>query len=227
VNGSKLNQRTGEDAEMKTRTTRILATTLAATVALTATAWTPASAETRIRTKPDRPVVVEYPVKAKKHKQVKVIKNRGAQARHIQNAQHERYGKVRFRIDRAPRSVIVRPVYTGAFVINRPRFVVVRPVPVWVHRPSRSSVAVSVRFGKVVLAAATAERTPHFGCNFCDAHFRRYGAWEQHVMSCAHWRSPVRVIAVPWDDGDVEYFRQQAFDTYWEDEHVSVTYRDW
>jgi hypothetical protein len=227
VNGSNLNQRTGEDAEMKTRTTRILATTLAATVALTATAWTPATAEKRARTKPNRAVVVEYPVKAKKHKQVVVKKNRRAQTRHIHNARHERYGKVRFRIDRAPRRVIVRPVYAGAFVINRPRFVVVRPVPVWVQRPSRSNLTVSVRFGKVVLAAATSERAPRFGCNFCDAHFGRYGAWERHVMNCAHWRSPVRVIAVPWDDGDVEYFRQQAFDTYWEDERVCVTYRDW
>ena len=86
---------------MKTRTRRLLATTLAATVALTATAWTPAGAEKRIRTKPDRPVVVEYPVTVKKHQKIKVKKNRRAPARYAHNARYERYGKVRFRIDRA------------------------------------------------------------------------------------------------------------------------------
>lgn len=209
---------------MKTRTTRILATTLAAAVALTATASIPARAETRFRTKPQRPVVVEYPAKMKQ-KKVKVVRARRAEVRQVQISHAERYGKVRFRIDRAPGHVIVRPIYAGAFVINNPRYVVVRPVPVWVHRPGLAA-RVSVRFGNVVLAAATAEQTPHFGCNFCDAHFVRYSDWERHVMSCAHWRSPTRVIALPWDDGDIEYFREQAFDAYWDGQHTCVTLRN-
>jgi hypothetical protein len=209
---------------MSTRTTRILATSLAATVALTATAWTPAGAEKRVRMRPERPVVVEYPAKAKKYKKIQ-HRNGVVHTRHVHSARHERYGKIRFRIDRAPRRVIVRPVYTGAFVVNRPRFVVVRPVPVWIHQPSRR--AVSLRFGKVVLTAIDSAPGPRYGCNFCDAHFRRYSKWERHVTHCAHWRSPVRVITVPWDDGDVEYFREQALDAYWDGDRVCVTYRDW
>jgi hypothetical protein len=211
---------------MRARTTRILATTLAATVAMTATAWTPTGAQQRVRSKPDRPVIAEYPGKgnAKKHRKARV--------RHRQNKRHAYqarpdYSQVRFTVVRAPRRVIVRPVLADAFVIRGPRYVVVRPIPVWVHRPYRPTAAarISARLGRVIFAVTMADRSPHHGCNFCDAHFASYWAWEAHVTGCARWRGPTRVIAVPWDEGDLDYFRERAHLSYWRGEDRWVRYR--
>jgi hypothetical protein len=205
---------------MKARTTRIIATALAATVALTATAWTSAGAEQRVRTKPNRPVIVEYPGKVavtKQHRKAKARKYRNSRARYANDWRYRDHGHLQFRVVRSPRRVILRPAQADVFMIRGPRFVAVRPVPVWVHRPSIAT-RLTARLGRVIFAVSNHDYGPHYGCNFCDAHFSEYWNWEAHVTSCARWRSNVRVIAIPWDDGDLRYFRRQAMATHWGEE---------
>jgi hypothetical protein len=131
---------------------------------------------------------------------------------HARKAYRYGYGsrEVRYVVVRQPRAVFVRPVYADYFIVRRPRFVVVRPVPYWPMGYGNSvSARIGVNIGHVQLGFGFQRTEPYYGCNFCDAYFSDYGAWEAHVAGCAH-RSEERVICEPWDAGDVDAFRDGA-----------------
>ena len=76
-----------------------------------------------------------------------------------------------------------------------------------------------MHIGNVDLAIFLDERKPLHGCNFCDARFTRYDDWEEHVVACPR-RSARRVIPEPWDEDDLDYFRDRAsssFESYQDD----------
>jgi hypothetical protein len=133
---------------------------------------------------------------------------------------HYRRAPVRYVVVRRPRFVVVRPVYREYFVVHRPRFVVVRPVPCWpAEYGSGVSARIGVRTGGLNLDFGFRRHDPYYGCNFCDAYFTSYSAWEDHVAGCSHGPSE-RVLCEPWDDGDVSHFREgasRAWDEYEDD----------
>lgn len=122
-----------------------------------------------------------------------------------------REGRVRYIVVRRPRVVFLRPACVDRFVVRRPRFVVVRPVPCWpAARPDGMRAHLGLNIGGVNLGVAFQRSDPHYGCNFCEAYFDSYGAWEAHVGSCRH-AGHARVICEPWERGDVEHFRAGAW----------------
>jgi hypothetical protein len=40
-----------------------------------------------------------------------------------------------------------------------------------------------------------------YGCNFCDARFHSFHAYEAHVEHCGHAPDGFRVVAQNWDSG--------------------------
>lgn len=121
-----------------------------------------------------------------------------------------RDGRVRYVVVRRPGMVVVRPIYPDYFIVRRPRFVVVRPVPYWpVAYGNGVTARIGVNIGGVHFGLGFQPTEPHYGCNFCDAYFGSYGAWEAHVTGCAHGARE-RVICEPWGDGDVDALRAGA-----------------
>jgi hypothetical protein len=115
---------------------------------------------------------------------------------------------VHYVVVRRPQAVVVRPVRADHFIVRRPRFVVVRPVPYWpVAYGNAVDARLGVNVGGLHLGVSFRRVEPYYGCNFCDAYFDGYGAWEAHVAGCADQR----VICEPWDDGDVDAFRAAAW----------------
>lgn len=136
-----------------------------------------------------------------------------------------RRAPVRYVVVRRPRAVIVRPAYVDHFVVHRPRFVVVRPVPYWpMAYGDGVSARIGIRTGGVNLNVGFNKRSPYYGCNFCDDYFTSYSSWERHVGGCSHSRYD-RVIAEPWDQDDLGYFRNGASDAW--DRHCHEQGRDY
>ena len=112
--------------------------------------------------------------------------------------------EARYVVVRHPRGVFVRPARAECFVVRRARVVRVRPVPYWpAAYGSGLTVGAGIDLGAVRLGLAFRRAEPLYGCNFCDAHFAAYGAWESHVRGCA----PERVVCERWDEADLEGFR--------------------
>jgi len=96
------------------------------------------------------------------------------------------------------------PVYVQpAPVVYRacaPRYVTYYPEQVAVVRPT-PFVRVGAQIGAVSISALFGgHRQYDYGCNFCDAHFSSYGAYENHVHNCAYRPSNVRIECRQWDD---------------------------
>jgi hypothetical protein len=120
---------------------------------------------------------------------------------------------------RQPRHVIFRPSSSDWFCWQRPRFVVVRPVPVRVSPYGGSGLAARIEIygGDVAFDLAFSRRPPAHGCGFCGTHFTRYSSWESHVHGCD--RGPDGpVVCERWDDDELDYYRTQARDQ-WNDEY--------
>ena len=124
--------------------------------------------------------------------------------KHKHKNKHARY--VRYE---APRQVVVverpvhvvrhAPVYTACepryVSYYSPRAVVVRPAPY---------VQVGARIGSVDIAAVFGSRPRYadydYGCNFCEAHFNTYQAYDVHVHGCDYRPRDVQIQARMWDD---------------------------
>ncbi len=76
-----------------------------------------------------------------------------------------------------------------------PRVVVVRPTP-YVH--------VGARIGRVSIGAVFGPQPQYaryeYGCNFCDAHYSSFAAYDAHVHGCSHRPREVQIVARGWDD---------------------------
>lgn len=116
---------------------------------------------------------------------------------------HQRY------VEYVPQPVYVQPapVYVqpapAANVVYRacaPRYVTYYPQQVMVVRPT-PFVQVGARFGSISIGAVFGGHQRYdYGCNFCDAHFSSYGAYENHVQNCAYRPDNVRIECRRWDD---------------------------
>jgi len=112
-------------------------------------------------------------------------------------------------IVRRTNTVVLRPVFTEAFVVRRPRFVVVQPVPVWAAPYRSVSGAVGIHTGGLNLNFAFSKQHPYYGCSFCGAYFNSYDAWARHEQYCPD-RPVGRVLCQPWDDDQLDACRDQA-----------------
>jgi hypothetical protein len=188
---------------MRSRPLLILAALSAFAITTTVLAATPATAGGKKYR--SHPVHGVHPGKAKGH-----WKNRGVY-------------DVRYVVVHEPRHVVVRPVAYDDFCWQRPRFMVVRPVPVWVAPYSHDGLAarIGIHNGQVSFDLAFASRSPAYGCGFCSANFSRYSAWESHVHGCNHGpEGPI--VCERWTHDDLAYYRAQARER-WNDEY----YENW
>jgi hypothetical protein len=100
-----------------------------------------------------------------------------------------------------------QPVYYAAPACA-PRYVVYRPARVLVVRPA-PYVQVGTRIGPVDISAIFGSHQRYeYGCNFCDAHFSTFGAYEDHVEHCGYAPSNVHIQVQAWGDngyGQVAY----------------------
>ena len=103
----------------------------------------------------------------------------------------------------APVCVQPAPVYVQAAPVYQacaPRYVTYYPEQVAVVRPT-PFVHIGAQLGAVSISALFGgHRQYDYGCNFCDAHFSSYGAYENHVHNCAYRPSNVRIECRQWDD---------------------------
>jgi hypothetical protein len=109
-------------------------------------------------------------------------------------------------VESCPQPVYVQsaPVYVQpAPVVYRacaPRYVTYYPQQVMVVRPT-PFVQVGARFGSITIGAVFGGHQRYqYGCNFCDAHFSSYGAYENHVHNCAYRPANTRIECRQWDD---------------------------
>ena len=116
-------------------------------------------------------------------------------------------------IVRRTNTVVLRPAFSEAFVVRRPRFVVVQPVPVWAAPYRSVSGAVGIHTGGLNLNFAFSKQRPYYGCSFCGNYFNSYDAWARHEQMCPD-RPSGRVLCQPWDDGQVDACRDQAGDAW-------------
>jgi hypothetical protein len=197
---------------MKRSTIGILAAGVIWTVAMTSAGWSPAEAQPRYREKPNRPVFAEHP--GDRHGK-KIRKSHIVRVRKAHRTRHGGYGNINFNVVRRGDRVVLRPVYARPFIVQRPRYVIVRPIPIWVQRSFRPTFR--ARFGNasgVSFSLAISDHAPLYGCNFCDRSFDDFRSWETHVVGCGHRGYPARVIVERWDDGDLDYFRAEALSAY-------------
>ena len=81
-----------------------------------------------------------------------------------------------------------------------PRYVTYYPQRVMVVRPA-PFVQVGAQFGAISIGAVFGgHRQYDYGCNFCDAHFSSFGAYENHVQHCAYRPANTRIECRRWDD---------------------------
>jgi len=92
-----------------------------------------------------------------------------------------------------------------------PRYVVYRPSRVLVVRPT-PYVRVGTHIGPVDISAIFGPNRYasryEYGCNFCDAHFRSFDGYENHVEQCDDRPSNVHLEVHAWGDngyGQVAY----------------------
>ncbi len=115
------------------------------------------------------------------------------------------------------RVVVREPVYapTRVYAACAPRYVTYRPQRVVVVRPA-PYVRVGGRFGSVDISAIFGQRRHYdayeYGCNFCDAHFASYGAYERHVHSCSYRPANYRIQCRNWDDAGYDEYRAGRYD---------------
>jgi hypothetical protein len=106
----------------------------------------------------------------------------------------------------APRVIYAQPAYTAC----APRYVTYRPRQVVLVRPA-PYVRVGVRVGCVDIGAIFGPHRRYsnydYGCNFCDAHFSSYGAYESHVQSCQYRPSNCRIQCEDWDNAGYDDYR--------------------
>jgi hypothetical protein len=155
---------------------------------------------------------------------------------------HERV-VVRHERWREPRHVVVsRPVRVvraePAWAACPPRYVSYRPQRVVVVRPA-PYVRVGGRIGSVNISAIFGPRRQYsdyeYGCNFCEAHFGSFAAYDSHVHGCSHRPQDVRIQARHWDDaGYDEWDGRDACSTdrryadgRWDDERYDRRDDDW
>ena len=194
---------------MKVFERRILALGLALAVTASATVGSVAEAAHAKRSRNQQPVIVEYAEASHGKK----IRRRGYRRyRRHRAARHHRYGHLHYNVHRHSQRVFVRPAYSRSFIVYRPRYIVVRPVPVWSYPRygRRVALRVAARFGGVGLDWYVDERQPLYGCPFDDAYFDDHDDWAEHVTDCRYRGSRRRVIVRSWDDGDIDYFRARA-----------------
>ena len=109
----------------------------------------------------------------------------------------------------APRQVAYAPVYAAPPCA--PRYVVYRPQRVLVVQPT-PYIQVGTHIGPVDISAVFGPNRYasryEYGCNFCDAHFSSFGAYENHVEHCGYAPSNVHIEVHAWGDngyGQVAY----------------------
>jgi hypothetical protein len=89
-----------------------------------------------------------------------------------------------------------RPVYGWRYYVAPTYYYPRRIVYV---RPIRFFVSAGAVIGGVRINAAYADRGDIHGCNFCDARFHSFHAYETHVERCPHGPDGYRVVAQEWD----------------------------
>jgi hypothetical protein len=103
--------------------------------------------------------------------------------------------------------------YQPTYVRCAPRYVTYRPQRVVIVRPA-PYVRIGGVFGSVGISAVFGPRRHYssydYGCNFCDAHFSSYGAYESHVQSCAYRPADVRIQCQNWDDQGYNDYRSSG-----------------
>ena len=116
----------------------------------------------------------------------------------------------RYVMVRRSRVVVLRPAYVDVFVVRRPRFVVARPVPVWLA-PYGSGISgrVGIHTRRLNVDLSFAKQRPYYGCSFCDEYFSSYDRWASHMQRCGA-RPPGRVLCERWDDDQFQACQDQA-----------------
>ena len=90
------------------------------------------------------------------------------------------------------------------------------PTHVIYVQPVRFFVAADFVIGGVGISARYADPGPVYGCNFCDARFGDYYAYEHHVEGyCGHAPHGYRIHAEDWGD------------EVWDDGHGDDYYEEW
>ena len=112
-------------------------------------------------------------------------------------------------VRQAPVYEACAPRYVSSY---SPRVVVVRPAPY---------VSVGARIGSVDIAAVFGPRRQYaqyeYGCNFCEAHFSTFAAYDVHVHGCDYRPHDVRIQARVWDDEGYGEWRGRD-DRYYEED---------
>lgn len=101
------------------------------------------------------------------------------------------------------RPVVHRPyVRRVAYAACAPRYVHYQPRHVVVVRPT-PFVTVAGRIGPVDVSAVFGPQARYdtyaYGCNFCDAHYGSWNAWQSHVSGCDHRPQDVQVVYEHWN----------------------------
>jgi len=91
-----------------------------------------------------------------------------------------------------------RPAY-GWRYYGRPYFYYPQHV-VYVH-PVRFFISVGAVIGGAHVHGSYSDPGDIYGCNFCDAEFSSYDAWDAHVAHCRYAPDGYRVITSDWDQG--------------------------
>jgi hypothetical protein len=112
-------------------------------------------------------------------------------------------------IIRHTNTVVLQPVFPEAFVVRRPRFFVVQPVPVWVEPYRSVSGIVGIHTRGLNLDFAFSKQRPYYGCSFCGEYFSSYDAWARHEQYCPDHPAG-RVLCEPWDDDELRACEDQA-----------------
>jgi len=131
----------------------------------------------------------------------------------------------RYVIVRHTNTVVFRPAFTEAYVVRRPRFVVVQPVPVWAAAYHGVSGAVGIHTGGLNLNFAFSKQRPYYGCSFCGTYFNSYDAWARHEQVCPD-APPGRVLCQPWQDGQLDQCRDQAGQAWSQGDYDDQGYGD-
>jgi len=139
-----------------------------------------------------------------------------------------RYRSPHYVVVRRSRAVLVRPAYADVFVVRRPRFVVARPVPIWLAPSGGVSGRVGIHTRRLNVDFSFSRQRPYYGCSFCDDYFSSYGQWESHVQHCGA-RPSGRVLCEQWDDDQLQGCQDeagQAWSRGYDDGRDDCDYRD-
>ena len=99
-----------------------------------------------------------------------------------------------------------RPVYGWRYYCP-PSFYYPRHI-VYV-RPVRLFISASATIGGVHVRGTYADGDEVYGCNFCDAEFGGFDAYEDHVAHCSHAPRGYSVVASDWSHGQWDDERWQ------------------